>query len=191
MDLTQWEFIESIPEQELKLLLVSDTHLNFEALKKLSEWYKEEGRNYDYVIMPGDFTNIKKEEHEDPAKEQEAIDGAKNTLQLMQTYTNQTKIIYIPGNHEPLSNYSREIQVDNCVNIHGQSYELAEDLVIFGLGGSTPATQFNIEHGKYEQVWNSFPYKNEQEFAKYLGQTFKQTFSKYGDQVISSKIFSL
>lgn len=48
-------------------------------------------------------------------------------------------VIYIPGNHDCLSQFENKKLTPNSVSVHKLQYRLAEDLGLIGFGGSLPA----------------------------------------------------
>eukprot|EP01112_Ceratiomyxa_fruticulosa_P011636 TRINITY_DN3173_c0_g2_i1.p1 TRINITY_DN3173_c0_g2~~TRINITY_DN3173_c0_g2_i1.p1 ORF type:complete len:217 (-),score=24.91 TRINITY_DN3173_c0_g2_i1:52-702(-) len=78
----------------------------------------------------------------------------------------QAKVLYIPGNHDPISTFSKDPQIQprlttHSINIHNKTIRLLNDLVITGFGGSVPAYRDG------EQVWRGYPF-NEDEMREYL-----------------------
>jgi len=68
-------------------------------------------------------------------------------------------IIYIPGNHDCLSQYQNKQLTTSSISLHKRQHKLAEGLGIIGFGGSLPG--FN-ETGK--EVWYGYPFATEAQF---------------------------
>ncbi len=72
----------------------------------------------------------------------------------------QCKILFIPGNHDPLVFLQNEPDISpDIINIHKKEFVLEVGLSIVGLGGSIPA--YSDPEGKI-LIWNGFPYKCEE-----------------------------
>jgi Icc-related predicted phosphoesterase len=93
----------------------------------------------------------------------------------------QCKVLWIPGNHDPVSFLNGEQHGDEeIINIHKKEYVLDSGLTILGLGGSLPA--YTDQQSK-SQEWCGYPYKCEEEYSRDLELVFKE------DEIKSSKIF--
>jgi len=165
--------------QRLKFLIFSDTHVNTEQMNKFAFWYNENKSSYDFILMPGDFTNIGSSEHTDPIKEREAESQAIATLEFIQR-TVKVPVLYIPGNHEPLKMYSNQIQVPGCTNLHKSAALIKDSLVIVGQGGSVPF--YRYVNNEYQILWDGFPYKTEEAYMPDLKSTFENAYKIFGDK---------
>ena len=67
------------------------------------------------------------------------------------------KLVYIPGNHDPGHMFRHQEEG----NIHGRAMELADDLLILGLGGSIQDYVQKNGEGPLVPCWDAFPYKEE------------------------------
>ena len=79
-------------------------------------------------------------------------------------------MIYIPGNHdaEILFKPEQAPKIGTSENIHNDTYELAGDLVVAGLGGSAP-TLFRKEGASdFVNVFNPYPYTEEEKYREAL-----------------------
>jgi len=129
---------------KLKILLVSDVHEAWDRLDQLLEWFKNEneGKLFDYVFLNGDMANVIHPSSgvDDPAEEEAGRKVVKDLLEkLIPLSHNGVK--YIPGNHDSasfLDASTDKIQSDKAQNLHMGIYELTDDLLLSGLGGSAP-----------------------------------------------------
>lgn len=71
----------------------------------------------------------------------------------------QCKVIFIPGNHDPLAYLDCEQHISpDVLNIHKKEFVLEVGLSVVGLGGSLPGysdIQFT------NKVWDGYPYQSE------------------------------
>lgn len=161
-------------QQTLDLLIVSDTHGVFPMLAKLNQWIASNKPNVDYVIFPGDFTNIFPNQMNDTNLVNEAEAIVLQTVSQLSAITNK-QVIFIPGNHEPPKQYTGELKPVGGINIHKSYIKLADNLVMIGLGGSVPGMQ--LVNGSYVQVWEPYPYKDDEDYKKNLDETLNKAFS--------------
>ena len=161
---------------ELRILLISDTHGDLHKIQKLGSWFSKTQIKYDLILMAGDFYFF----HDPRKRNWEAEKQAEKILiQTLNYIENIGKcpIIYVPGNHDPLKEYSREIETKNTYNIHKTSIKILDDLVIFGIGGSIPTLKYvdNVLFAKSVP----FPYKNDEQFERDARHLFENTLTKY------------
>jgi Icc-related predicted phosphoesterase len=158
----------------LNLLVVSDTHGYYQMLDKLEAWVNATKPTIDYVIFPGDFTNIFPNETSDPTKVKDAETMVLKTVAMLSSIS-KTQVIYIPGNHEPPSQYNGELKPVGGKNIHKSFIKIADNLVIIGQGGSLPGMQ--VINGKNTQIWEPFPYKTDEDYRKDLEPNLNSAFA--------------
>jgi len=153
-------------KKELTLLCVSDTHEHHQGIARVMTFAAD--LKVDYVIHSGDWTNLQKEEQEDPLKVAEA--EANIASQLSQLEALVKPVLYIPGNHDPktlfphlhpepvsLSPYSKLLS--------GLPLELAPGLAILGFGGSPPG------YVGSKEVFAGYPYSDQESYEQRFTQT--------------------
>lgn len=76
----------------------------------------------------------------------------------------QCKVLWIPGNHDPLAALNGEQHPNQAIiNLHKRQHVLEVGLTISALGGSVPAY---TDRELKSQEWSGYPYKSEGEFEK-------------------------
>ena len=162
----------------LSLLLITDTHFDTNALNSFKRWYESEERKYDYVIHTGDFSNILSKEANDPRMQGIGEYNMQQTINFLFEVT-QVPMLYIPGNHDPVSSFTRSISYKNSINLHKNAFQIRDNLVVFGVGGSHYATQKVGD--KDEHIWDYFPYQDDETFYKDCSDTYKSAKQQFGD----------
>jgi Icc-related predicted phosphoesterase len=153
---------QNLSVKELKILLVSDIHLNFDFLEKLKEWQLEK-KLFDYIFCTGDMLNLKypeQEKNEVIAESEAQIGSIISYLENM-----SLNVIYIGGNHDPKSLFEAELPnlTIKSTNLHKKYHKLANDLYLVGLGGAIPAVESQYKltdkgFKPYIDVTNTVPF---------------------------------
>ncbi len=166
----------AVPPKELKILLVSDSHVHGAQLNNLAQWLKTTEANYDVVLLAGNMANMINKKRKDFGAEAEATEQLAQTLQFFMEHTKKP-VIYIPGNTEPSATYSFELEIPGAINAHKRAVQLDEGLVLVGLGGAMPVQK----EGK--DVLEGFPYQKDEDFAKDLTTCFESATKTFGPNV--------
>jgi len=169
-----------LPPKELKILLISDSHVHGPNLNNFAMWLKNYKPNYDVVLVAGNMANLTNKKRKDMMSETEAAEQLSQTLLFLMEHI-QKPVIYIPGNTEPSMTYTYELEIPGAVNAHKRAVQLDEGLVLVGLGGAIPVQK----DGK--DVLEGFPYQKDEEFAKDLNmclESAKKTFGPESDYVL-------
>lgn len=61
---------------------------------------------------------------------------------LLSTTNKDSKVLYVPGGNDSRELFEKDKAMDaeaKSVNVHKDTYELAKDLLLVGLGGAVPA----------------------------------------------------
>lgn len=80
------------------------------------------------------------------------------------------EIVYIPGNHDPSTMFSRDrtklpvLSSNPASNVHRGAFKLRDDLVLLGLGGSVQ-NYMQVDGGPLEPCWSPYPYKAEAPYS--------------------------
>ncbi|KRX03991.1 hypothetical protein PPERSA_12438 [Pseudocohnilembus persalinus] len=160
---------------QIKILILSDIHQNYDYISLLQKKQLDNKKNYDYIFILGDNDNIQisqdqtKEEQEKLSSESD-LNIEKLFLKIREIYP-QEQIYHIPGNHDSynLFNGKNYDKISNCVNIHKQKVEIAKNLYLLGFGGSIPGYKYNEKTQKYtDQVWVGFPFINDDNYGEEL-----------------------
>ncbi len=94
--------------------------------------------------------------------------------QLIATLGYQTKVVFIPGNHDPDCLFRQEGDTGNYLNVHFKFVEVFPKLYIAGFGGSVPG--FVVGH-KEEPAFLGYPFNDEQDVEKALSSFLHQNES--------------
>ena len=163
--------------KKIRILLISDIHLNKSNVAKVDEYIKANKVRVDHLWAPGDFLKMKEKDNDD---EKLVEEGEKDLIDLLaQIRKIHPFPVIIPGNHDPNTLFFTEsekyFKFGECVNIHKKLYRVEGESNLFmaGFGGSVPALCEN------EVLWEGYPYSNEEEFAK--------EYNAFIDAVIADK----
>lgn len=86
--------------QSLDIILVSDIHLNLDILPRLAKSIQANGSRFDYCLVGGDIANC---DHDGKSHDEKAMNEA--TYECLSKLHDilQCKVLWIPGNHDPLA----------------------------------------------------------------------------------------
>ena len=171
-------------KEELSILVISDVHgdsFQFDNIKQIA---KTNNKMYDYIFYLGDFDSLYIEEQSNKETIQESLNMISQMLLLLETLS--PNVYYIGGNHDPgvLFTDNAPQLGKTSKNIHKKYIVIGDDLIIAGLGGSTPSIQTNSETFPYHNfhidsydniIWKGYPYSNNLEKESY-----KESDSLYG-----------
>jgi hypothetical protein len=165
----------------LRLLLVGDVHDRVDRLQQLAaELQGREGAGtIDAVLLDGDLANVPRPDAQNPQESEPWLAIIADQIAVMDELMSERdddggkggkgKVYYVPGNHDPPQLFSAAGTEAAAAlgapglrrgrNVHGAATELAPNLFIAGLGGSTPARRGGVD------VWSGFPYATEAEAA--------------------------
>ena len=59
--------------------------------------------------------------------------------ELLSSKNTKSKVIYVPGQTDAADNFNKHQSAGKTVNLHKDFYELAEGLLMVGIGGSVPS----------------------------------------------------
>jgi Icc-related predicted phosphoesterase len=156
---------QNLSVKELKILLVTDIHKNFEFLERLKEWQLEKKQLFDYIFCTGDILSLKYPELED----NEVIAYGEAEIASIISYLENMSlnVIYIGGNHDPKSLFEVELPTltIKSINLHKRFHKLANDLYLIGLGGAVPGieSQYNVKDK------NFIPYQDTTDKVPFIG----------------------
>ena len=87
-------------------------------------------------------------------------------------------MLYIPGNHDPktLFEENKKALTPTSANIHNAFVQLADGLMLLGLGGSVPA--FKKTPDSSEEVWSPYPWKDGDLYTKTLSNLYEAAMAK-------------
>ena len=153
--------MEKDEREEIKCLVITDSHERWEMYEKLEN--KLKGKKYDYILFLGDSTMarpIKIEENNRELNEKLVSIVLKNTLYISSIFPN-TIIYLIPGNRDPIPMFEHKIEFPkDVINLHKRWVRIREGLIFLGLGGSIPT----FSPSKLS-VNSAFPYKQDSHFG--------------------------
>lgn len=89
----------NIQVQKLDIIFISDIHNHRENLEKLAEHIRSHSLHFDYCFVGGDIVNC--DHHKKDHSEENEQKQFKEILLFLQDLF-QCKVIFIPGNHDPL-----------------------------------------------------------------------------------------
>eukprot|EP01095_Lingulamoeba_sp_RSL-Kostka_P014276 TRINITY_DN6181_c0_g1_i1.p1 TRINITY_DN6181_c0_g1~~TRINITY_DN6181_c0_g1_i1.p1 ORF type:complete len:275 (+),score=88.45 TRINITY_DN6181_c0_g1_i1:50-874(+) len=155
----------------LRFLLVSDLHYAVDKVKELKTWMDENNREVDIILVSGDLVNMVPSENDNEAKIKESEEMITEILMNLEEIN--INVIYIPGNHDPVTTFDRPLPQlsEHSKNIHYSNIRIIEKLLLCGFGGSVPAYQEN-EEGILKKRWEGYPFKNDDEFKDQLEHIF-------------------
>lgn len=145
----------NIQVQKLDIIFVSDIHNHREYLEKLAAHVRNNGLHFDYCFVGGDVVNCN---HNLNSHDEEKESAAFKEILLSLHDLFQCKVIFIPGNHDPLAYLNGEPAITpDIMNLHKKEYVLEVGLSVVGLGGSLPAyTDIDYKN----KVWEGYPYQS-------------------------------
>ncbi len=161
----------------MRLLCVSDTHNAWDNVDKAALL----AGSCDAVIVTGDLA-LYDDEKKLPAGEMEAEHDMDAVLRRLE-HGHDRPVFFIPGNHDAPSSLrepGKRRLGSRAVTVHDQArMQLAEGLVLCGLGGSVPAYQNGYI------VWAGFPF-TEHVFGERLAAVWQRCASSAapGEQVV-------
>lgn len=139
----------SSDKQTVRLLLVTDVHNAVSQCVKVAAF----AQGHTAVLVTGDLSNYN-HGRSDSISESEAEQQLQAVLRALET-GHETPLFFIPGNHDAPSLFQPDaprVAGTRSVALHATApVQLADGLVIMGLGGSVPATQDGY------QAWEGFP----------------------------------
>ncbi len=90
----------NIQVQKLDLIFLSDIHNNSGNLEKLASHVQSNSLHFDYCLVGGDIVNCDHINH--THNEEQEMHQFRDILTFLQNLF-QCKVIFIPGNHDPLA----------------------------------------------------------------------------------------
>lgn len=164
---------ENLKTKELDILLVTDLHMSVSYLEKLKEWQIENKAMFNYIFCTGDFLSLSYPENNDL----DVIPKAEADISSLLSYLENMclNVLYVGGNHDPITLFEDNLLclTVRSKNLHKNFLKLANDLYVFGLGGSIPTLESNFkildkEFIPYSDVsnkilWKGYPYNDSQE----------------------------
>lgn len=156
-------------------LVYSDTHADPAALDRFFAFEKSHPHPvYDAVLMPGDFSNIKFDQHADPVAESQAEKDAVFTLEAITKHFPGIPVIFLPGNHETTKLYNDSFVFPGALNLHRKALDILPGLTMLGFGGAVPGIAQDPS-GHWTNVWEGYPQKTDAEFSAEIKAWFEHT----------------
>ena len=141
-------------------LHVTDIHDSFDNLKSLELQLRTDDEKIDYILVSGDISTMPMET--DPTDSELLAKFAESVVRILTELSKIChKIIYIPGNHDPIKFFTHSecpVITDTIVNVHKDVFRISEGLVVAGFGGSLPGYRSG------EQVWDGYPHHDTESF---------------------------
>jgi len=165
-----WEQDKELGKKTLRILVLSDYHMEEGQAERIKAWYLEQKEfDYDLVIIGGDFDNLqvyeKGHNHPEYSLSEARISTFLNHLEFF-----GTTVLYVPGNHDPATLFFKSTEEDESqkltpfsINLHKSKMQIGHKLNIIGLGGSCPAEELHKKENKKNAVWVGFPYATDDE----------------------------
>lgn len=122
---------------EFSILLLSDIHSAESTLKSLVKKCKAMSYKPDYIISTGDHVTLYGGGQGDEELVKKAEKDITNYITILEGLCDN--VIYIPGNHDTPSMFAENPPkfTEKSINLHNRGLQIASDLYLFGLGGST------------------------------------------------------
>eukprot|EP01083_Nonionella_stella_P009564 27485_1 len=171
--------------KRIKILIISDIHLNTHNIAKIGEYIASSKIKIDHLWAPGDFMSLKEADNDDEKKLNQAENNLIDLLQSLRKI--HPKPIIIAGNHDPITLFSTDnekyVHFGECVNIHKQLYRVEgeDNLFMAGFGGSGPAMC------ESQVKWKGYPFKDDEEFGKEFNPFMKNSVIKNKEQIKTDK----
>ncbi|KAI6659118.1 hypothetical protein LOD99_14794 [Oopsacas minuta] len=138
----------------ITILHVTDIHDSFDNIKALELQLNTDGIAVDIILVSGDISTM-------------PMGINPNDLDLIATFEKSVikvltelfkicpKVVYIPGNHDPINFFNKfeyPLINDNIINLHKDMFRIADGLVVVGFGGSLPGYKSGV------MEWDGFPH---------------------------------
>lgn len=182
-------------EDNLLILLVSDTHESIENVNKLVNYCKEKSIKPDYIFCLGDIMSTGKQE--DQSVYDLKVEELKTILTTLELIS--PNLIYIPGNHDFINLFKVEESpklTENSINLHLSEHLIKDDLLLVGIGGSICSLfsdeEFYHAYKKLDKSkieWKGYPYidnKNSPDYEK-SDEMFRKDLEKIDSYVNNHK----
>lgn len=129
-------------ERAIRILAVSDIHGDLSRVNDVLDWCVKNDRVCDVVLCSGDIATMSP----DDAGIVEKVAECEATMSAVLSGLEgaSTRLLFVPGNHDSPNTFTKTATTKlttHSTNIHGRCARLDTDLVVVGLGGSTPAMQ--------------------------------------------------
>jgi Icc-related predicted phosphoesterase len=182
-------------EDNLLILLVSDTHESIENVNKLVNYCKEKSIKPDYIFCLGDIMSTGKQD--DQSVYDLKVEELKTILTTLELIS--PNLIYIPGNHDFINLFKVEESpklTENSINLHLSEHLIKDDLLLVGIGGSICSLfsdeEFYHAYKKLDKSkieWKGYPYidnKNSPDYEK-SDEMFRKDLEKIDSYVNNHK----
>jgi Icc-related predicted phosphoesterase len=156
-------------KKELKILLITDIHNDYNFLEKIKKWKIENKRIFDYIFCTGDILSLENPENINNETVTKNIKDLSNIIKFLENICKN--VIYIGGNSDFMKMFKGNELLkltEKSVNLHKNYFKITDDLYIFGVGGSIHALKGNFSPKDSNFVpfvvdsdnvlWNGFPY---------------------------------
>ena len=176
-------------KNELKIGVISDTHVHKEHMAAFSKYLRQHRPKYDLVFHCGDFSNVWPPMRSAPDSHQIELNSQNDfisTIQWMKTEENfgdKVPLFFVPGNHDSKLLTDRKLDCPGATNLSHISMQILPDLVILGQGGSSIPVRMDKD-GNWTQWlhWGAFPYDTDEEFGRDLKDGIVVGEEKFGSE---------
>lgn len=157
-------------KDKLLILVVSDTHENINNINLLVEIFEKKPKKPDYIFLLGDIVTIKQGDQDNEEKCEKYYEIINKILELLEKIS--PNVLYLPGNHDPktlFENTNKKKLGLKSINLHLKKYDINENLLVIGIGGSITNLKSNEkEYHKYKVnindiEWKGYPYIDDNE----------------------------
>jgi len=172
--------------KRLNVVIVSDIHGRIDRIQQLLEWLARDddepgGRVpvTDLLLVAGDIANRNMHAADSDEPETIAKTTASMSFVLAELENICARLVYVPGNHDSPETYKEplpHLTLHSC-NAHAKQIRVYPDVVVVGLGGSTPA-----EYLDRPLQWSAYPFSSDEELNAALESTLKAEFPKEGEE---------
>eukprot|EP00762_Andalucia_godoyi_P000863 ANDGO_03833.mRNA.1 hypothetical protein CAOG_05811 len=144
----------SLDVERLLILHVTDTHADLLQIHRLADYFSERRILVDLILHSGDVGDLSSPQT--ASKEQHFAAEGELTDTFASIENICCRLLYVPGNHDPESTFSRKPQLSSySKNVHGSPMLLVPNLYLVSAGGSVDS--FEIAD-KTKLKWAGYPY---------------------------------
>jgi len=158
--------------EKLNIVIVSDVHARIDRIHQLLDWLSEDDNVpvTDLLLVSGDIANRNMQAEDRGSESAIANTTAQMSLVLAELENVCARLVYVPGNHDSPKSYIEplpSLSIHSC-NAHGRQIRVLPDVVVVGVGGSTP-----VVYDDKPLEWSAFPYKSDEDLKAVMDRALR------------------